>query len=86
MRRALRGRPAAPKLIVLEASNIVEIDFSAAQILRAFIDDCREQKIAVAVARLESVRAPASDQRRARPDALVSQRRRSDKDAGKKAE
>ncbi|MCI0600543.1 MAG: SulP family inorganic anion transporter [Beijerinckiaceae bacterium] len=46
-----------PELIVLEASNIVEIDFTAAQILLAFVGDCAKRNITVAVARLESLRA-----------------------------
>jgi len=56
-RRALRQRRVLPGLIVLEASSIVEIDFTAAQILLAFIEDCAKAKITFAVARLESVRA-----------------------------
>ena len=44
-------------LIVLEASSIVEIDFTAAQILIEFVEFCTQSKIRFAVARLESVRA-----------------------------
>ncbi len=46
-----------PKLFVLEASSIVEIDFTAAQTLSAILDHCRANDICFAVARLESVRA-----------------------------
>ena len=46
-----------PKLIVIEASGILEIDFTAAQVLIDLIGTCRREGIRVAVARLESVRA-----------------------------
>jgi len=39
-----------PRLLVLEASGIVEIDFTAAQILLALFKACREQDVTVAVA------------------------------------
>jgi sulfate permease, SulP family len=57
VRRAISELPASPKLVVLEASNIIEVDFTAAQILLTLIKDCARQKITVAVARLESLRA-----------------------------
>jgi sulfate permease, SulP family len=44
-------------LVVLEASSIVEIDFTAAKILIEFAEYCAAAKIDFAVARLESVRA-----------------------------
>jgi SulP family sulfate permease len=44
------------KLVVLEASSIVEIDYSAALALAKAIINCRERGIEFAVARLESVR------------------------------
>ncbi len=44
-------------LIVLEATGIVEIDFTAAQILSDTIDTCRALGIGFAIARLESARA-----------------------------
>ncbi|MGA7808306.1 SulP family inorganic anion transporter [Bradyrhizobium sp.] len=46
-----------PRLLVLEASGMPEIDFTAAQDLLELFRECREQGIAVAVARLESLRA-----------------------------
>ena len=46
-----------PKLLVLEASGILELDFTAAQTLLELIGECREQEVALAVARLESTRA-----------------------------
>jgi SulP family sulfate permease len=45
------------KLIVLEASGIAEIDFTAAQALKDVIQRCRDRRVTFAVARLESVRA-----------------------------
>ena len=46
-----------PKLLVLEASGILEIDFTAAQILLDLIRECRADSVTVAMARLESTRA-----------------------------
>jgi sulfate permease, SulP family len=45
------------RLIVLEATGIVEIDFTAAQILSDIIRTCRAAGVDLAIARLESVRA-----------------------------
>lgn len=45
------------KLVVLEAGSIVEIDFSAAQVLAEIIARCRALGIDFAIARLESLRA-----------------------------
>lgn len=47
----------APRLLVLEASGMLEIDFTAAQELRDLFRECRTQGVTVAVARLESLRA-----------------------------
>jgi sulfate permease, SulP family len=54
--------PSAPeaRLIVLEATGILEIDFTAAQILRDLIRRCRANGIAFAVARMESQRAQSA--------------------------
>jgi SulP family sulfate permease len=46
-----------PRLLVLEASSVVEIDFTAARVLDDAIADCREKGVDVAIARLESLRA-----------------------------
>jgi len=46
-----------PKLLVIEASGMVEIDFTAAQALIALFRECSDQGVTVALARLESVRA-----------------------------
>lgn len=48
---------AKPRLLVLEASGIIEIDFTAAQILLDLIRQCRAEGVTVAMARLESTRA-----------------------------
>jgi sulfate permease, SulP family len=45
------------RLIVLEATGIVEIDFTAAQVLRDVIRACRSDGADFAIARLESIRA-----------------------------
>jgi MFS superfamily sulfate permease-like transporter len=52
-----------PRLLVLEAASTPEIDFTAAQLLRGLLGDCREKGIQVAVARLESIRAQAAFER-----------------------
>ena len=46
-----------PGLLVLEASGILELDFTAAQTLLDLIGECRKQEVTLAVARLESTRA-----------------------------
>ncbi|TIR20212.1 MAG: SulP family inorganic anion transporter [Mesorhizobium sp.] len=48
------------KLVVLEASNIVEIDYTAAQALIDTIRHCREKGAVFAIARMESLRAQAA--------------------------
>jgi sulfate permease, SulP family len=53
----LKTAPAKPRLIVLEATGILDIDFTAAEVLRDLIGICHADGIAVAIARLESVRA-----------------------------
>ena len=57
---ALQSRAQAARLLVLEATGIVEIDFTAAQILRELIRRCHADGVDFAVARLESVRAQAA--------------------------
>ncbi|PAY03943.1 sodium-independent anion transporter [Bradyrhizobium sp. UFLA03-84] len=46
-----------PRLLVIEASGMIEIDFTAAQALRDLFRECRDDGLTVAVARLESTRA-----------------------------
>jgi sulfate permease, SulP family len=69
-RRAVRQSRIPLDLIVLEASSIVEIDFTAAQILIEFIEFCAQSKIRFAVARLESVRAGEAFERLGVTDAV----------------
>jgi len=57
VRHILRTSRPLPKLLVLEASGIPEIDFTAAQTLRDLIRACDASGVIVAVARLESLRA-----------------------------
>jgi MFS superfamily sulfate permease-like transporter len=59
-----------PKLLVIEASGMVEIDFTAAQVLLDVLKTCREQGATVAVARLESTRAQEAFERFRIYDAL----------------
>jgi sulfate permease, SulP family len=56
MLNVLKASP-KPRLLVLEASGILELDFTAAQALLDVIEECRERKVTLAVARLESTRA-----------------------------
>jgi SulP family sulfate permease len=57
VQRILQNSNPQPKLLVLEASGIPEIDFTAAQALVDLFKACRAAGITVAVARLESLRA-----------------------------
>jgi sulfate permease, SulP family len=57
---ALQSSPQKARLIVLEATGIVEIDFTAAQILHDLIRKCHVDGVDFAIARLESVRAQAA--------------------------
>ncbi len=54
---ALKSSPQKARLLVLEATGIVEIDFTAAQILAELIRRCHADGIDFAIARLESIRA-----------------------------
>jgi MFS superfamily sulfate permease-like transporter len=63
-----------PKLLVLEAGGIPEIDFAAAQALRDLIKAYAESGVTVAVARLESLRAQAAFERFGLYDVLPRQR------------
>jgi sulfate permease, SulP family len=59
----LKAATPKPKLLVLEASGILEIDFTAAQILRDVIEQIHTAGVTVAVARLESTRAQEAFER-----------------------
>ncbi|HKU08369.1 MAG TPA: SulP family inorganic anion transporter [Bradyrhizobium sp.] len=52
-----------PRLLVLEASGILEIDFTAAQALLGLIGECDRQGVTLAIARLESTRAQEAFER-----------------------
>jgi sulfate permease, SulP family len=67
-------RTSHPKLLVLEASGIPEIDFTAAQTLRDLIKACDAAGVTVAVARLESLRAQAAFERFGIHDVLPRER------------
>ncbi|MGY4226008.1 SulP family sulfate permease [Bradyrhizobium sp. USDA 4503] len=55
--QAISGATPKPRLLVIEASGMIEIDFTAAQTLRDLFRECRDEGVTVAVARLESERA-----------------------------
>jgi MFS superfamily sulfate permease-like transporter len=57
MRGLRRSHPEPVHLFVLEATGIVQIDFTAAQVLIQIIRESHKQEIVFAIARLESVRA-----------------------------
>jgi SulP family sulfate permease len=57
---ALQPEAKETRLLVLEATGIIEIDFTAAQILRDLIRSCHADGVDFAVARLESIRAQAA--------------------------
>ena len=54
---ALHSSASKIHLIVLEATGILDIDFTAAGMLNDLIGKCRSEKIDFAIARLESIRA-----------------------------
>jgi MFS superfamily sulfate permease-like transporter len=53
----VKARAGKIRLFVLEASGIVEIDYTASNILSDVVDRARAAGVQFAVARLESVRA-----------------------------
>ncbi|MGY3533765.1 SulP family inorganic anion transporter [Bradyrhizobium sp. USDA 4452] len=61
--KAIGGATSKPRLLVIEASGMVEIDFTAAQALRDLFRECRDDGVTVAVARLESTRAQEAFER-----------------------
>ena len=60
---AVKHEEGAINLLILEASSIVEIDYTASNILADVIEKCRSSGVDFAVARLESVRAQNAFQR-----------------------
>jgi MFS superfamily sulfate permease-like transporter len=61
--KILKTATPQPQVLVLEASGILEIDFTAAQILLDLIRQCQADGVTVAMARLESTRAQAAFER-----------------------
>jgi MFS superfamily sulfate permease-like transporter len=59
-----------PSLVVLEASGIADIDFTAAQAMKEVIARCKARGIRFAIARLESIRAQDALERFGILDAL----------------
>jgi MFS superfamily sulfate permease-like transporter len=57
VRALLRASPEKVRLLVLESTGIVEIDYTAARALHDLIVECHAQGVLFAMARLESVRA-----------------------------
>jgi MFS superfamily sulfate permease-like transporter len=62
-RKLVDRRKGEIKLVVLEASNIVEIDYTAAKVMETLIGHCRSAGVTFAVSRLESVRAEQAFER-----------------------
>lgn len=60
VRGMIDARRGSTRLVVLEASNVVEIDYTAAQALIETITYCRNQGATFAIARMESLRAQAA--------------------------
>jgi MFS superfamily sulfate permease-like transporter len=52
-----------PRLLVIEASGMPEIDFTAAQNLLELFRECEKSEVTVAIARLESPRAQEAFER-----------------------
>jgi MFS superfamily sulfate permease-like transporter len=55
--RAIATAPEPVKLLVIEASGVIAIDYTGSQILRQIIAELRSRKIEVAIARLADLRA-----------------------------
>jgi MFS superfamily sulfate permease-like transporter len=72
--RAVRAATPPPRLLVIEASGILEIDFTAAQILLDLFREIQAGGVTVAVARLESVRAQRAFERFGLHDVLSKDR------------
>ena len=54
---ALKSSPQKVRMLILEATGIVEVDFTAGQVLADIIRRCHADGIDFAIARLESARA-----------------------------
>ena len=60
---ALATAPAPVKLLVIEASGMIDIDYTGSQILQQTIAALRSRSIEVAIARLADARAQAQASR-----------------------
>lgn len=60
---AIDAHQPPPRLVVLEASGIADIDFTAAQALIGVVNHCKAAGIRFAITRLESVRAQSALER-----------------------
>ncbi|TIQ35857.1 MAG: SulP family inorganic anion transporter [Mesorhizobium sp.] len=74
LRDLIDARSDEVKLVVLEASNIVEIDYTAAQALIDTIRHCRDKGAVFAIARMESLRGQAALNRFGIADLVGTQR------------
>jgi MFS superfamily sulfate permease-like transporter len=61
--QALHSSSQKARLMILEATGIVEIDFTAAQVLRDLIRQCHADGVDFAIARLESIRGQQAMER-----------------------
>ncbi len=57
MMHAITQLPSPCRLVVIESSGVIDVDFTGSQLLQKAIDDLRSRSIDVALARLESKRA-----------------------------
>ncbi|MBR1125320.1 SulP family inorganic anion transporter [Bradyrhizobium lablabi] len=74
VQQLLKHATTKPKLLVLEASGILEIDFTAAQVLLDLFREIDAAGVTVAVARLESTRAQEAFERFRLYDVLPRER------------
>ncbi|MDM0014721.1 SulP family inorganic anion transporter [Variovorax sp. J22P168] len=70
IRAAIAGRNPAVKLLVIEATGMIDIDYTGSQILRRLIAELGQQGVSVAMARLSAGRAQAQAQRTGLIDTL----------------
>jgi MFS superfamily sulfate permease-like transporter len=70
LRAAVHGRPTPPRLVVIEATGVIDMDFTGATLLRAEIARLRAAGVDVAMARLESDGAQQAADRLGLLDAL----------------
>ena len=63
IKSAIAVRPQQVKLLVIESSGIIDIDYTGSQILRQAITDLRAKGVDLAVARLSDERAQAQARR-----------------------